>query len=49
MYVKFVALLACVAYMTSAAEEDVKDLVDSDFDSGVAEVDTTLVMFYAPW
>lgn len=48
MYLKFLAIVACVA-LTNAAEADVVDLGDADFDSGVARVDTTLVMFYAPW
>lgn len=32
-----------------AAESDVLDLGDSDFNTRVAETETTLVMFYAPW
>lgn len=39
------AILAC----SLAAEADVKDLGDDTFEAGVSEVDTTLVMFYAPW
>jgi protein disulfide isomerase family A protein 3 len=39
------AILAC----SLAGEADVKDLGDDTFEAGVAEVDTTLVMFYAPW
>jgi len=35
--------------MASATGENVLDLVDSDFDSKLAELETTLVMFYAPW
>lgn len=31
------------------AESDVLDLGDSDFNTRVAETETTLVMFYAPW
>lgn len=30
-------------------EEDVEDWTDDDFDESVADVDTALVMFYAPW
>lgn len=32
-----------------AGEADVLDLGDDDFSTRVAETDTTLVMFYAPW
>lgn len=32
-----------------AFAESVVDLVDDDFASRIAEYDTTLVMFYAPW
>ncbi|XP_077298657.1 protein disulfide-isomerase A3-like [Arctopsyche grandis] len=35
--------------VVAATEEDVLDLTDADFTSGVTETDTTLVMFYAPW
>ncbi|XP_065165106.1 protein disulfide-isomerase A3 [Atheta coriaria] len=41
----FVALLAA----TRAGEADVLDLTDADFDSRLAQHDTALVMFYAPW
>lgn len=36
-------------YLCRASEEDVLDLTDSDFSTIVAEHDTALVMFYAPW
>jgi len=39
---------AFTAYVI-AGEADVKNLVDDTFEAGVSEVDTTLVMFYAPW
>lgn len=32
-----------------AGEQDVLDLTDDDFSTRVAETETTLVMFYAPW
>jgi len=35
--------------LTFVACDDVVDLVDTDFDSRLADVDTALVMFYAPW
>ncbi|KAJ2948031.1 hypothetical protein O0L34_g9829 [Tuta absoluta] len=38
-----------VIYFCRATEEDVLDLTDSDFSSVLAQHDTTLVMFYAPW
>jgi protein disulfide isomerase family A protein 3 len=36
-------------FVASVTGENVLDLVDSDFDSKLAEIDTALVMFYAPW
>ncbi|XP_058460976.1 protein disulfide-isomerase A3 [Malaya genurostris] len=46
-----VALLAIfgLLHTTFAGEADVLDLTDSDFSTRVAETETTLVMFYAPW
>lgn len=41
----FLAIVGC----TIAGEQDVLDLTDSDFSSRIADIDTTLVMFYAPW
>lgn len=40
-------LLALV--LSSALGDDVLELTDSDFEDGVLEHDTVLVMFYAPW
>lgn len=40
------ALLVAVAL---SGEADVLDLGDDDFNTRVAETETTLVMFYAPW
>ncbi|CAH1980493.1 unnamed protein product [Acanthoscelides obtectus] len=37
------------AYTCSAKEEDVLELTDSDFESKLAQHETALVMFYAPW
>ncbi|XP_034837673.1 protein disulfide-isomerase A3 [Maniola hyperantus] len=45
---KLVLYLA-VIYVCKATEEDVLDLTDSDFASAIAQHDTALVMFYAPW
>ncbi|CAH1134868.1 unnamed protein product [Ceutorhynchus assimilis] len=47
----FLKIFAVVLLATCALakEEDVLDLMDHDFDSRLAEHDTALVMFYAPW
>lgn len=46
----FKVLIVCLVYHTCLAkEEDVLELGDSDFESTIAEHDTALVMFYAPW
>lgn len=42
-------LAACLAGVCLAGEQDVLDLTDNDFSTRVAEAETTLVMFYAPW
>ena len=42
----FSLLLATLAF---AVADDVVELGDSDFDSKLADMDTALVMFYAPW
>lgn len=44
-----VVLAACFVAVSLASEADVLDLVDNDFQTRVAESETTLVMFYAPW
>lgn len=38
-----------VLHLSAAAESDVLEWGDSDFKSGVAQHETVLVMFYAPW
>lgn len=43
-----VVLAACVV-ATWASEADVAQLTDADFTTRVAEFETNLVMFYAPW
>lgn len=45
---KFGALFT-ILQLCFAAESDVIDWGDSDFKSGVAQHETVLVMFYAPW
>lgn len=45
---KSLILLAFAAF-AFAGEADVKELGDDTFEAGVSEVETTLVMFYAPW
>lgn len=47
-FIKYFTLFS-ILYLSHAAEEDVLDLVDSDFSSTLQSHDTTLVMFYAPW
>jgi len=42
----FFSVLLAVALVTA---DDVLDLGDSDFDAKLADIDTALVMFYAPW
>jgi len=42
-------LFLLVAGLSSISADDVVDLGDSDFDSKLADMDTALVMFYAPW
>ena len=32
-----------------ATADDVLELVDTDFDGKLADIETALVMFYAPW
>ena len=44
---KYLLLLATVVAAVFA--DDVVELGDSDFDSKLADMDTALVMFYAPW
>ncbi|KAJ8940157.1 hypothetical protein NQ314_010828 [Rhamnusium bicolor] len=46
----FKLLAICLLYHTCRAkEEDILEFGDSDFDSRLAEHETALVMFYAPW
>ena len=44
---KFLFLVTFVAFSVNA--DDVVELGDADFDSKLADMDTALVMFYAPW
>lgn len=41
--------LLVVSLALGLAAASVLDLVDSDFESKLADIDTALVMFYAPW
>lgn len=41
--------LALFVAVALSGEADVLDLGDDDFNTRVAETETTLVMFYAPW
>ena len=42
-------LLVLVLGLAYISADDVVELGDSDFDSKLADMDTALVMFYAPW
>jgi len=42
-------LLVLVLSLASILADDVLDLGDADFDSKLADIETALVMFYAPW
>jgi len=42
-------LLVLVLSLASISADDVLELGDADFDSKLADIDTALVMFYAPW
>lgn len=44
-----VIVLCSLIGISYAGEEDVLDLVDSDFASRMKDIDTAVVMFYAPW
>lgn len=45
----FKSVIVFVTLFAFSLASDVLDLSDDDFNSKVAEADTTLVMFYAPW
>lgn len=49
MYLLHILAISLLFYSCNAKEEDVLEFEDSDFDSKIAEHDTALVMFYAPW
>ena len=46
---KGLLLLVLVAGLGLVAGDDVVDLIDSNFDGELEDIDTALVMFYAPW
>lgn len=46
MYLKSILLVSLLLGVAFASDVD---LTDDTFESGVSEVETTLVMFYAPW
>ena len=41
--------MAVLAFVALASGDSVIELTDADFDSKLADIDTALVMFYAPW
>ena len=41
--------MVLVAGLGLVAGDDVVDLIDSNFDGELEDIDTALVMFYAPW
>jgi len=43
------SLFLALCGLCLAGEQDVLELTDSDFSSGIADHETVLVMFYAPW
>lgn len=45
----FQSLFVFVTLVSLSLASDVLDLGDDDFATRVAEAETTLVMFYAPW
>lgn len=49
MYVLKVTFLCSLLCLSLAAENDVMELSDDDFSTRIAEHETVLVMFYAPW
>jgi len=49
MYVLKVTFLCSLICLSLAAENDVIELSDDDFSTRIAEHETVLVMFYAPW
>lgn len=48
MYLRLFLVLIAVSYGL-ASEQDVLEYGDSDFNTRIAEHETALVMFYAPW
>ncbi|XP_055389604.1 protein disulfide-isomerase A3 [Condylostylus longicornis] len=46
---KYLLLLSISIFAVNSAESDVQELGDNDFESKIADQETTLVMFYAPW
>lgn len=44
-----ILLLACILAFMSCESSDFLELKESDFDYKLTDIDTALVMFYAPW
>ncbi len=49
MHTKVIVFCLAIVGCAIAGDQDVLDLTDSDFNSRIADIDTVLVMFYAPW
>lgn len=49
MYRSIFVICLVIVGLANAAEQDVLELSDGDFSSTLAQHETTLVMFYAPW
>lgn len=49
MYLLKLTVFCLIIYICNGKEEDVLELTDNDFESRLAEYETALVMFYAPW
>ncbi|XP_055689343.1 protein disulfide-isomerase A3 [Lutzomyia longipalpis] len=48
-FIKIYMVALAIIGIALAGEQDVLELSDDDFSTRVAETETTLVMFYAPW
>ena len=49
MMTRFFLLAVVASFGSLVFAEDTVELTDSSFDGELEEIDTALVMFYAPW